>query len=97
MRITEQMIDAFDGSAEVVGTYATEARDTAGEVAINRADVFDGLVAVAPMIAEAAVAEFIEQGHQLRHAVSLLRSVVDPHRSHTVFPEIDVFLSQVDL
>jgi hypothetical protein len=91
------MIDAFEDSAEVIGTYVTHARDTADEVTITRADVYDGLAAVAPLIAEAAAAGFIEQGHQLRRAVSLLRSVVDPHRSHTVFPEIDAFLSQVDL
>jgi hypothetical protein len=93
MRITEQMIDAFDDAADVIGTYATEARDTAGEVAINRADIFDGLVAVAPMIAEAAVSGFIEQGARLKEAEGLLRRVLDPERNEPVFRDIEAFLA----
>lgn len=86
MRITDDMVQRFfDG-----------ATTDPGETIVAK-EVRCGLEEVAPMIAEAAAAGFIEQGHQLRRAVSLLRSVVDPHRSHTVFPEIDAFLSQVDL
>jgi hypothetical protein len=87
VRITDDMLTRFEDYSEI----SRLARNL-DEVARVGVAIREGLAAVAPMIAEAAVSGFIEQGARLKEAERLLRRVLDPERNEPVFRDIQTFL-----
>lgn len=88
MRITKQMIDAFEMNADIV------VKDNGGSL---EQEITDGLKAAAPWIAEQAMPGFIEIGTQLKLAHNLLTragSALDGnHRYHRLHEAIEEFLA----